>query len=67
MRGYNRENAIDVMWFRRLPMFLSYRRMLLYMVFSHEWQNPTPEQTEELRAWRHNIVTDTPVVDVDWM
>jgi Ser/Thr protein kinase RdoA (MazF antagonist) len=66
MRGYNRENAIDVMWFRRLPIFLSYRRMLLYMVFSHEWKNPTPEQTEELRAWRQSIVMNTPVVDVDW-
>ncbi len=67
MRGYNRENVIDVAWFRRLPLFLSYRRMLLYMVFSHEWQDPTPEQKEELRVWRHNIVTDAPVVDVDWM
>ncbi len=67
MRGYNREHVIDVAWFRRLPLFLSYRRMLLYMVFSHEWGNPTPEQKEELAAWRHSIVTDAPVVDVDWV
>lgn len=67
MRGYNREHSLDVAWFRRLPMFLSYRRLLLYMVFSREWKNPTPEQKDELSAWRYSIVADTPVVDVDWV
>jgi Ser/Thr protein kinase RdoA (MazF antagonist) len=64
MIGYKRENHIDDAWLARLPQFLSYRRMLLYIVFTNEWQKRTKWQEKMLQAWRQGILDDTPVLDI---
>ncbi|HEY3290439.1 MAG TPA: phosphotransferase [Anaerolineae bacterium] len=65
MRGYSRENTLDNKWLLRLPLFTSYRRMLLYMVFTHEWASPTVDQKRQLDMWRQDIINDAPVIAVD--
>lgn len=66
MLGYRRENQIDDVWLSRLPHFLSYRRMLLYTVFSDEWQSPNDWQKKTLREWRQQILDGTPVLDIEF-
>lgn len=65
MRGYSRENTLDTVWLRRLPLFTRYRRILLYIVFTHEWTHPTPDQTRQLNEWRQAIIDDAPIAAID--
>ncbi|MCL4507427.1 MAG: phosphotransferase [Chloroflexi bacterium] len=65
LRGYEPENRLDSAWLKRLPMFVKYRQMLLYMVFSHEWEQPNEGQARQLREWRDAIVNDFPVVNMN--
>jgi Ser/Thr protein kinase RdoA (MazF antagonist) len=64
MIGYRQENQIDNVWLARLPQFLSYRRMLLHIVFTDEWQEGNSWQERVLREWRRGILNDTPVLDI---
>jgi Ser/Thr protein kinase RdoA (MazF antagonist) len=64
MIGYRRENQIDDAWLARLPQFLSYRRMLLYTVFTNEWQERTKWQKKMLQASRQGILDEAPVLDI---
>jgi Ser/Thr protein kinase RdoA (MazF antagonist) len=65
LAGYSAENTLDQAWLKRLPMFLRYRLILLYIVFSNEWAaNRNAWQEKQLRSWRQHIVNDTPVVDI---
>jgi Ser/Thr protein kinase RdoA (MazF antagonist) len=64
MIGYRRENQIDDAWLARLPQFLSYRRMLLHIVFTDEWREGTPWQKKVLQEWRQGILDKTPVLDI---
>ena len=66
MAGYNQENALDPFWLQKLPIFLSYRRMLLLIFFSDAWgKSPNRWQENHLRTWRQGIVNDIPVVKLD--
>jgi Ser/Thr protein kinase RdoA (MazF antagonist) len=65
MAGYGRENTLDVAWLAHIPTFLKYRQMLLYVVFTSEWQVPDKWQVETLRQWRGSILGGTPVVEWD--
>jgi len=65
MTGYSRENTLGDFWIKRLPTFLNYRRILLYIVFSDAWgKAPNRWQEYHLRTWRQGIVNDTPVVEI---
>jgi Ser/Thr protein kinase RdoA (MazF antagonist) len=64
MMGYGQENALDVAWRKRLPVFLKYRQILLYVVFSDEWREPNKWQKQALRDWRHYILNDVPVMEL---
>jgi Ser/Thr protein kinase RdoA (MazF antagonist) len=63
MAGYAGENDLDAVWIERLPHFLKYRQILLYVVFSHEWAEGNDWQRAELARWRQRIVDGEPVVD----
>jgi len=65
MAGYERENVLDAAWLAHMPTFLKYRQMLLYVVFTSEWQAPGPGQVEMLGQWQQSILTATPVVERD--
>jgi Ser/Thr protein kinase RdoA (MazF antagonist) len=63
MAGYERENVLDEAWLAHMPTFLKYRQMLLYVVFTSEWQAPDPGQAKLLRDWKESILSATPVVE----
>ena len=50
MAGYGKENVLDDVWRERLPSFLKYRQMLLFVVFSDEWQKPNKWQNSVFMA-----------------
>ncbi|MHB0878854.1 MAG: phosphotransferase enzyme family protein [Anaerolineae bacterium] len=60
--GYREENTISDYWLAQLPHFLRYREILLYVVFSAEWQQPTEGQAAALAHWRRDIVEDLPAL-----
>ncbi len=64
-RGYEAENRLDGTWWQRLPVFVKYRQILLYMVFSQEWEQPNADQARQLRDWHNSIVNDFPVVNMN--
>ncbi len=64
MAGYIRENALGNEWLARIPLGLKYRQLLLYVVFTAEWQHPNEQQRQMLQAWRGAIVNDTPVSEI---
>jgi Ser/Thr protein kinase RdoA (MazF antagonist) len=64
MAGYTSENEIDSAWRERMPHFLKYRQILLYIVFSDEWKDPNQWQKQALREWRQLILNDVPVIDL---
>lgn len=65
MAGYNRENTLHAAWLAHMPTFLKYRQMLLYVVFSSEWQAPSKGQAGMLRQWGEWILSGAPVVEWD--
>jgi Ser/Thr protein kinase RdoA (MazF antagonist) len=66
MIGYRRENRIDEAWLARMPHFMSYRRMLLHIVFTDEWKESNQWQDKVLREWRESILNETPVLDIEF-
>jgi Ser/Thr protein kinase RdoA (MazF antagonist) len=52
MHGYQRENHLDSAWLERLPIFLRYREILIYVVFSNEW----PE--DKRQRWQGAILAE---------
>lgn len=62
--GYSRENSLDPSWFRHLPALLKHHQILLYIVFSNEWQERNAWQEKTLREWRQSILDDAPVLDI---
>jgi Ser/Thr protein kinase RdoA (MazF antagonist) len=65
MAGYNRENTLHAAWLAHMPTFLKYRQMLLYVVFSSEWQAPSKGQAGMLRQWGEWILSGAPVIEWD--
>ena len=67
MDGYETENHLDMVWLQRLPVFLKYRQLLLFTVFTDSWG--TPDASSYQRRWlqdtRRLIVDDVPVVSLD--
>jgi Ser/Thr protein kinase RdoA (MazF antagonist) len=66
MRGYERETHLDPFWLKQLPMFLKYRQMLLFSVFSNEWQERDKYQERLLKDWRCAIVNQEPVTELSF-
>jgi Ser/Thr protein kinase RdoA (MazF antagonist) len=66
MRGYDQENRLDLFWLGQLPMFLTYRQMLLFSVFSNEWQERDEWQDRLLQGWRRSIVNREPVTELSF-
>jgi Ser/Thr protein kinase RdoA (MazF antagonist) len=66
IRGYNQENRLDPFWLKQLPMFLKYRQMLLFSVFSNEWQERDKYQERLLKDWRRAIVNQEPVTELSF-
>ena len=64
MQAYASENNLDDFWFSQLPLFTKHHQILLYIVFSHEWQKPNPWQAKTLQRWRDQILNDKPVVRI---
>ena len=67
MRGYRRENAISLEWERTIPLFLAYRRLLLFSVFSTEWRDASGWEKARLEVWRKGILNDVAIVPPDWV
>lgn len=63
MAGYRGENRLDPAWQAHLPTLLKHHQILLYVVFSHEWQERNEWQTRILDDWRQRILGDVPVLD----
>ncbi len=61
--GYSKEHQLTDGWLEQLPLFLDYRRMLLYTVFTQEWGDKMNTwQRNTLSSWRQGILTGLPVV-----
>ncbi len=59
LAGYAQENRLAPEWLARLPLFLSYRRILLYIVFTDADEAWFRGQAAK---WRADILADRPVV-----
>ena len=66
MQGYAAENTLDDFWFGQIPLFIKHHQILLYIVFTDEWQKPNPWQSNTLRKWRNQILNDKPVVKIQF-
>lgn len=64
MRGYSTENTLSAEWLAQLPVFLKYRRGLLYPVMLDDWKEPNEHQKRILADWRQDIIDDTSPVDL---
>lgn len=60
LRGYETANKLDAFWFERIRLFLHYRRILLFIVFSDELERSHPEHR---RVWRERILKNAPFPD----
>jgi len=60
MEGYSRENLLDPAWLKRIPLFLKYQEMLLYIYFNrtNDMDNLTDRQKEIAAAYRSRIEND---------
>jgi len=61
MAGYNRENRLDDIWLERIPLFLQYQEMLLYIYFHRitDLSRMTEEETVMIKRYRDRIETGT--------
>lgn len=68
MIGYRKENDLDSLWFRHIPVFLRLRYMLIYRLFHQfmDWDSLTEEEAEMLQQYRHDIEIETLVVRLDF-
>jgi len=62
--GYETENTLDEAWWGELPMFLAYRRLLLFTVFADSWGSADAPawQRDWWRTQRAGILAGEPVV-----
>lgn len=60
LQGYEKANRLDAYWLERLELFLRYRRMLLFTVFSEDLARSNPGQYSE---WKNRIVGNAPFPD----
>lgn len=51
-------NRLDSYWLQQLPTFLSYRRILLFIVMYEE----TEKHPAQLNRWREIILTEEPII-----
>ena len=60
MEGYSRENLLDPAWLKRIPLFLKYQEMLLYIYFNrtNDMDSLTDRQKEIAAAYRSRIEND---------
>jgi amicoumacin kinase len=58
MSGYERENHLDSIWLDKLELFLSYRRMLLFIVFYDGLKN----DKEYFEHWKRRIIDNMPIM-----
>ncbi|MCU0519304.1 MAG: phosphotransferase [Anaerolineae bacterium] len=65
--GYEKENHLDDRWWKELPTFLAYRRLLLFTVFADSWGSADAPAWQQAwwRAQRAGIIADEPVVELD--
>ena len=66
MRGYRQENSISPECERTIPLFLAYRRLLLFSVFSTEWRDASGWEKARLEVWRKGILNNVAIVPPDW-
>jgi Ser/Thr protein kinase RdoA (MazF antagonist) len=59
LAGYEQENRLAPEWLVRLPQFLRYRRILLYIAFTESGEEWFRGQAA---SWRADILADRPVV-----
>jgi amicoumacin kinase len=64
-RGYERENQLDLTWWRRLPLFLKLRRIQLYIVYHQmcDFSNLREEMAQRIAQFRHDIEADFPITN----
>lgn len=64
LRGYCLESELDTDWLHNLPIFLRYREILNYIVFSNEWpvEKRARWQNAMLSGKRRRILTGEPVI-----
>jgi amicoumacin kinase len=64
--GYERENQLHERWWRELPIFLAYRRLLLFTVFADSWGSAGAPSWQQAwwRAQRADILAGEPVVEL---
>jgi Ser/Thr protein kinase RdoA (MazF antagonist) len=60
MKGYQRHNSLEESWFSRLPLFLKYQEMLLYVYLNriYDQENLTRRQKEVMDSYRKRIEND---------
>jgi amicoumacin kinase len=63
-RGYCLENDLDLEWWQRLPLFLRYREILLYIALTNSWPEEKRQrwQTMMLSTRRRRILNREPVL-----
>ncbi|SEU28221.1 phosphotransferase enzyme family protein [Paenibacillus sp. NFR01] len=57
IEGYLSANPLDDFWLAQIPLFLQYRRILLFVVFAEGLAQSDPEH---YRLWRQRILEETP-------
>ena len=58
LSGYRSAYKLDSYWLQQLPTFLSYRRILLFIVMYEE----TKKHPAQLNRWREMILKDEPII-----
>ncbi len=68
LEGYQKENQFDLVWLKRIPLFLKLRDFTLYTVFHKKWdvENLDENQKQLLGQIRRRLVHNEPLIEFDF-
>ncbi|EDL65195.1 phosphotransferase enzyme family protein [Bacillus sp. SG-1] len=68
LKGYFRENTLEEVWIKRIPLFLKLRDIILYSVFHKKFDMSHLSEWEEgaVKGIKARLLQDEPMVSVDY-
>jgi len=68
MRGYSKENSIEVYWMKHIPTFLRLRMVSKFALHYQEWQSNLMSENRRTAflEWKYKIENDIAYIDIDF-
>jgi Ser/Thr protein kinase RdoA (MazF antagonist) len=68
LKGYQKENQLDPVWMKRIPLFFKLRDYILYTVFHKKWDIDNLEDNEKqlLERIRSRLVQNEPLIELNF-